>query len=210
MWVVKLGGSLFSDPRLRDWLSVLADAGAGRAVIVPGGGPFADQVREAQARWGFPDRAAHRMALQAMAQYGRMLMALEPRLVPAVTAAEARRALDGSRVPVWLPGDSLGSGYGLAEDWTVTSDTLALWLAEQLGAASLLLVKSIEGFSSPCDLGELKRRGVVDAAFPAHVSGVGRAWWCGPGDAARLARALVGAGSPGTEIPVGRECCAAP
>ena len=41
MRVVKLGGSLSGAPELKAWLAALAGA-AGRVVLVPGGGPFAD------------------------------------------------------------------------------------------------------------------------------------------------------------------------
>ncbi|MCG8046554.1 MAG: hypothetical protein N0C89_17320 [Candidatus Thiodiazotropha endolucinida] len=74
MWVVKLGGSLFNSADLRDWLAVLAKAGS--LVIVPGGGPFADQVRLAQRLWQIDDSSAHLMALLAMEQFGRMLCGL--------------------------------------------------------------------------------------------------------------------------------------
>ena len=67
--VLKLGGSYAFSPHLKDWLDAIA-ACAGCAVVVPGGGPFADAVRMAQPRMGFDDRAAHEMAVLAMDQYG--------------------------------------------------------------------------------------------------------------------------------------------
>ena len=73
--VIKLGGSHAFAPHLRDWLAAIAGC-AGSMVLVPGGGPFADLVRDAQARIGFDDDAAHRMALLAMAQYGCALASL--------------------------------------------------------------------------------------------------------------------------------------
>ena len=70
--IVKLGGSHATGPHLKDWLAAIA-AEAGSIAIVPGGGPFADAVRAAQASIGYDDRAAHAMALMAMAQFGRAL-----------------------------------------------------------------------------------------------------------------------------------------
>ena len=70
MWVVKLGGALERDGDLRAVLDTLAGAGAGRLVIVPGGGTFADLVRERQRNWRFDNGTAHAMAVLAMAQYG--------------------------------------------------------------------------------------------------------------------------------------------
>ena len=68
MWVVKLGGSLNSDPVLPQWLELLAELGGGRVIVVCGGGAFADEVRRAQAHWHFDDLPAHNMAVLAMAQ----------------------------------------------------------------------------------------------------------------------------------------------
>jgi aspartokinase-like uncharacterized kinase len=73
MWIVKLGGSLLRDPRLREWLQMLAEFGGGLVTVVPGGASFADAVREAQARWHFDDVVAHNMAVLAMAQTAHML-----------------------------------------------------------------------------------------------------------------------------------------
>ena len=42
--VVKLGGSVVRSPELDAWLDALAK-GAGRIVVVPGGGALADEVR---------------------------------------------------------------------------------------------------------------------------------------------------------------------
>jgi 5-(aminomethyl)-3-furanmethanol phosphate kinase len=97
MWVVKLGGSLARDPRLVNWLRMLAEFGAGRVTVVPGGATFADTVRQSQAHWGFDDLAAHNMAVLAMAQTAHMLHALEPRLVLAANDSAIRQALHGGR-----------------------------------------------------------------------------------------------------------------
>lgn len=201
MWAVKLGGSLWRDQRLPLWLDVLAGSGAGKTVLVPGGGPFADQVRTAQARWRFPDGPAHHMALRAMEQYALMLAALEPRLVPAASADELRAAVDGGRVPVWLPVTMVDGEAGITESWDVTSDSLSVWLARRIGAAEVVLVKSLPPPAEAADLHALRRSGCVDAAFPAFIRESGmRVWWCGPDDAGRLAQALTGAGAPGAAI----------
>src|SRR4051812_7801139 len=72
MIVLKLGGSLASSGGLTACLAALGRL-RGEIVVVPGGGVFADAVRAAQPRFGFSDRAAHRMAILAMEQYAVML-----------------------------------------------------------------------------------------------------------------------------------------
>ena len=100
--VVKLGGSHATGPHLKDWLNAIA-AEAGSIAIVPGGGPFAQAVREAQAPIGYDDRAAHVMALMAMAQFGVALASLNPALELTTSRSAIRRALRAGRVPVWSP-----------------------------------------------------------------------------------------------------------
>ena len=42
-------------------------------LVVPGGGPMADLVREIYSRWDLSDEAAHWMAVLAMEQYAHFL-----------------------------------------------------------------------------------------------------------------------------------------
>lgn len=192
MWVVKLGGSLAADPMLRDWLDMLADSGRGRVIVVPGGGPFADRVREAQHHWEFDDRAAHRMAILAMEQYAVMLAALCPALTPAATQDGLFAALKKAGVGVWLPAAMLHEEPAIAQDWSVTSDSLAAWLASRLNAQYLALVKSCELPPDGTASEELVRLGVVDAAFPRFVrQGCFRAYTLSRSEPARLRRMLV-------------------
>ncbi|WP_271201188.1 aspartate kinase [Methylopila turkensis] len=134
--VVKLGGSLFE----ADALDALLDASAWRgAVVVAGGGPFADAVRAAQKRRGFDDATAHRMAILAMEQSALMLAARRPDLRPCATP-EAFAAARG-RGAIWLPA-RMALEADLPASWDVTSDSLALWLAITLGAAQAVFVKA--------------------------------------------------------------------
>ncbi|MFM8330064.1 MAG: hypothetical protein ACKN9T_00055, partial [Candidatus Methylumidiphilus sp.] len=87
-WVVKLGGSLANSPHLPHWLNALAKTDS---LIVPGGGPFANQVRRSQETWGFDDHVAHRMAILAMEQYGTMMTGIRSDLRLAASPAEMER-----------------------------------------------------------------------------------------------------------------------
>jgi len=164
-WVVKLGGSLANSEELPKWLDVIATTGAGRVILVPGGGPWADAVREAQKREGFDDRAAHRKALKAMEQFGAALAGMQSELIPATSIAQLDEILGNDRIPVWMPYDMVVAEPDIPESWDVTSDSLAAWLAGQLNVATLLLVKSLEIRGPQPDIEELVRRGWVDAAF---------------------------------------------
>jgi len=171
MLVVKLGGSLAESAELPYWLHACATAGAGRVVIVPGGGPWADEVRILQAQQGFGDGRAHRLALRAMEAYGRVLARMQPRLVPAANIAAIRDVLAGAGVAVWMPHDMVVAEASIAQNWDVTSDSLAAWLAHQLGASGLLLVKSLANVEPQVSIAEMAERGWVDKSFPRYASG---------------------------------------
>lgn len=169
MWVLKIGGSLADAETLPSWLEVAACYGCGRVVIVPGGGPFADQVRQAQQYWQYPDTVAHRMALLAMEQYGLMLSGLRPDLAPVAHESELIEALAQARVPVWLPSASVLAADDVPHSWEVTSDSLAAWLARRLGAAQLVLVKSLAPTEPRMAAERLQREGIVDRAFARYL-----------------------------------------
>lgn len=170
MWVVKLGGSLSDSDDLTPWLDALAVLGSGQLVIVPGGGPFADQVRRSQRRWGFDEVTAHHMALLAMEQYGQMLAGMRPELKRASSLVEIRQALSEGRVPVWLPGQLAACARDIPASWDLTSDSLAAWLANALAAECLLLIKSVQPAESVVSAATLAECGLVDPLFPAFTS----------------------------------------
>ena len=187
--IVKLGGSHASGPHLKPWLKAIA-AEAGSIVIVPGGGPFADAVRTAQASMRYDDRAAHAMALMAMTQFGRALESLNPALRLAASRSAILRALKDGKVPVWSP-DQIARAAALPETWDLTSDSLAAWLAGELGADCLVLVKHGRFEGAEVGVHDLVARGVVDPLFPRYLEESGaRAWLAAPTDSSRLAERL--------------------
>ncbi len=189
--VVKLGGSLGAAGTLAGWLAAVLEHGGGHAVIVPGGGVFADAVRTAQRRDGFSDRAAHRMAVLAMEQYAHLLLDLAPDLVACAALAEMRAALAAGGVALWLPARMVAADPLIAGSWDVTSDSLAAWLARRLEAARLVLIKSALPPRPSATPARLAALGLVDAAFPAFAEAANcPVECCGPGETARLAAAL--------------------
>jgi len=190
--VIKLGGSHAFAPHLTDWIEAIA-MHAGRIIIVPGGGPFADAVRAAQPRMGFDDRAAHHMALLAMEQYGCALASGSKRLSLADSCAAIDLALTMQQVPVWLPTRMALAASEIPASWDVTSDSLAAWLARTIGARRLLLVKHLEASAKAVRAHELAARSVVDVAFPRFLQDSGiPAFALGPTDHAAMTEIMSG------------------
>ncbi|HLJ19673.1 MAG TPA: hypothetical protein VKU84_05720 [Stellaceae bacterium] len=187
--VVKLGGSLAKAQTVRGWLAAL-ERGKGRAIVVPGGGAFADAVREHQGWLRFSDRAAHRMAILAMEQYAIALADVCPVMTACASEIEIRDALARGSIPVWLPAEMALSDRDIPESWEVTSDSLAAWLVRKVGAERLVLVKSTDA-PRPLDLSALARLGLVDRLFPQFLAGADVTLdWVGPGEEDRLADLL--------------------
>ncbi|MGR9087145.1 MAG: amino acid kinase family protein [Gammaproteobacteria bacterium] len=170
MVVVKLGGSLEKNGALIDCLNRVESGFPGRAVvIVPGGGSFADQVRQAQQRWRFDDGTAHDMALLAMQQMALMIRGLMPHFRIAGSISAVQLLLEEKKTVLWSPDSVELDRAGIRAGWEVTSDSLAAWLAMTLSARELILIKSAN-MDVEASLAELARQNVVDRAFCDFVA----------------------------------------
>lgn len=127
--IVKVGGSLYN--QIPDIAPILI-ASERPLFIIPGGGPFADLVRQVRVN----NDAAHWMAIAAMEQYGWFIssfgiLTTDRIAVPLTTT-------------ILLPYRCLRLTDILPHTWDVTSDTIAAWVAGTLHL-DLLLLKSIDG-----------------------------------------------------------------
>jgi 5-(aminomethyl)-3-furanmethanol phosphate kinase len=171
MWVVKLGGSLGTDPVLLPWLDLLTQLGGGRVTVVSGGGGFADEARRLQVHWSFNDLAAHNMAVLAMAQTAYQLHALNPGLHLVTRKSDIHRVMRSGHTAVWLPFELQREEPDTNTHWGHTSDSIALDLARKLNAERLVVVKSC-AIDPSLSVAQLSLAGVVDQRFAALSEGV--------------------------------------
>jgi probable H4MPT-linked C1 transfer pathway protein len=141
--VVKVGGGLLAHRvAFESVLRAIAEASRHqRIVIVPGGGPFADAVRDVDRRLDLSDEAAHWMAILGMDQCAQVIVS---RLRRGVVVSEPRAiaaALEATQIPVLAPSRWMREADPLPHTWDVTSDSIAAWVAGQLDASRLMLVK---------------------------------------------------------------------
>ncbi|MDX2120873.1 MAG: amino acid kinase [Gemmatimonadota bacterium] len=145
--VVKVGGGLLAQPgllpRVGQALARLADERA--VVIIPGGGPFADQVRQFDQRHGLSPTSAHWMAILAMDQFAWVIAAEVSGSRIVEDRAGILQAHREGAIPVLAPSRWLRATDELPHRWEVTSDSLAAYLATLLGAPELILVKPVSG-----------------------------------------------------------------
>jgi 5-(aminomethyl)-3-furanmethanol phosphate kinase len=127
--IVKVGGSLYN--RI-PYLVPILSASKRPLLIIPGGGPFADLVRQVRVN----NDAAHWMAIAAMEQFGWFISSFG--------ILTTDRMAVPMKTTVFLPYRCLIITDVLPHTWEVTSDTIAAWVAGTLHL-DLLLLKSTDG-----------------------------------------------------------------
>ncbi len=127
--IVKVGGSLYN--RIPDLVPILI-ASKRPLLIIPGGGPFADLVRQVQVN----NDAAHWMAVAAMEQYGWFISSFGILTTDKISVPPTTSVL--------LPYRYFRLTDVLPHTWDVTSDTIAGSVAAALHV-DLVLLKSVDG-----------------------------------------------------------------
>ena len=175
MWVVKIGGSLMSAPELKHWLDIFVQFSDGHVIIVPGGGVFADAVRDAQQQTGISDATAHQLAVKAMDQYGLLLTALNPKLAIASSELEIAERTWQHRAILWLPSPMVLADDEIPQNWDMSSDSLAAWLANKIEAKHLILLKSHRPKNAA--LNQLLADNLVDNCFADYAKNQSFSSW---------------------------------
>jgi len=157
--VIKLGGASCRDAGTRrQALQAISTLARRRSIlVVPGGGAFADQVRLAQHAQGFSDEAAHWMAILAMNQVAHLIAEELDGASLVSSRQDVATARDAGKIPVLAPYAWMRATDTLPHSWNITSDSIAAFIAQELGARELILVKPVDG---PLD-------GLVDRGFAA-------------------------------------------
>ena len=145
--VIKIGGSLAEDPeRLRALCAKLSEFAKKYAiVVVPGGGRFADVVRDFDKRFTLSSEISHRMAVLGMNQFGLLLSQIIPNSCATYLLNDAKQLSEIGVVPVFLPSRLMFKEDPLENSWNVTSDSISVYVASRLHAAKVLLVTDVDG-----------------------------------------------------------------
>jgi aspartokinase-like uncharacterized kinase len=198
-WVVKLGGSLVGSAALPAWLATLEELSQrARIIIVAGGGPFADVVRDAQTGLGIGDATAHAMAVLGMRQFALAIEALVPSVTSGlITADYLRETGDDAGLLVWDPADPALVASAIPADWTATSDSIAAWFGGRIAASGTVLVKSRQPASGTGLASSLAAEAFVDLWLPELLRTRKQPlWWLERSATAEFVRLVDGATLP--------------
>ncbi|HYK82048.1 MAG TPA: hypothetical protein VEU55_02805 [Gemmatimonadales bacterium] len=143
--VVKVGGGLLGRAGAFDLVieALTAFRPGRRLVVIPGGGPFADAVRQMFRRVKIGEDAAHWMAVLGMDQYAYAVAARAPGGILVEDRGELQAALARGQLPVLAPYRWLKAADPLPHSFDVTSDSIAAWFAGALGARRVVLIKPV-------------------------------------------------------------------
>lgn len=150
--IVKIGGSLASHAqKLRALCAKLTELSPKhRLIVIPGGGEFADVVRDLDRRFCLSPTISHRMAILGMDQFGLLLSDLLQNSIAVNKIEQLQKTLDSGKLPIFLPSTLLLAEDLLENSWDVTSDSIAVHVAERLNVTQVVLVTDVDGVCT-CD-----------------------------------------------------------
>ena len=169
--VLKLGGSLMHSKELLVWLeNIFSRTRDNIIIVVPGGGEFAENIREAQRQLNFNNKIAHKMALLAMWQYGYFLTGINAdiKILKNTKTLCLDKNISGSFL--WLPDDLLENISEITGNWDFSSDSISLWLATYLTADKLVIVKSKKIIYNQSKIKEHIANEDVDKGFKKNIN----------------------------------------
>ncbi|HWG47587.1 MAG TPA: hypothetical protein VN688_32790 [Gemmataceae bacterium] len=168
--VVKVGGSLYDLPdlatRLQCWLA--AELPSDNVLLIPGGGPTANGVRDLDRRHGLGEETSHWLALRALTFNAHFLASLLPSACVIDKLSELPPIWDKKNIPIlnayqFARMDENNPDH-LPHSWVVTSDAVAARVAIVAHARHLVLLKSAT-IPFGMDWMEAGRCGLVDEMF---------------------------------------------
>jgi aspartokinase-like uncharacterized kinase len=166
--IVKVGGSLYKQPTLRsDLFRLFANFPNNQVAVFPGGGGLADAIRELDSAHHLGEERSHWLAVHSLSVAAHFLAdLLTPQAAVTTSLPSCRgvwkRGLIGIVDPRLFARLDARRTDALPRSWRVTSDSMALRLAQCWRASRLLLLKSV---SPPSDWIEDDSNQFVDAHF---------------------------------------------
>ena len=158
MWIIKIGGSWIKNANLIKLIKLLVNLDNQKFIIVPGGGIFADSVREASKLNFLSEDQSHFLALKSTEIFGYMIKSLENR----IHITEKINSFKEKNL--WLPSKILKNERNFKKNWESTSDSVATWLYSNISSKGLIFIKSISlGIKNVYKIEALQKKNILDS-----------------------------------------------
>ena len=174
--VIKLGGSLLTMPNLKQkFQKWCRENPHPLTLIIVGGGPVVDAVRQVHQANPLSERFAHWVCIDLLRHTARIAHEILGNVDLYETKDDLQQPFSGSKVNSPTPiiaivqvGTCFARMYpnmGLPESWDVTSDSLAAAFSQMYAAEELVVMKSSDAPGDNLDLELLADAGFVDPYF---------------------------------------------
>jgi hypothetical protein len=139
-WVIKVGGSLFPEYAINLCKNLVGKD----VIIICGGGALANLLRDYDINIGFSNTVTHRSAILCMDILGMLIADKLDDAEVVYSFKIAQKVLDEGKLPILMPSKLMGHQNSLEHSWSVTSDSISLYIAHQL-KAKLLIATDVDG-----------------------------------------------------------------
>ena len=173
---IKIGGSLLDNNKLSYFLKLVVQQKK-KCVLIPGGGVFADTVRQQQQKLKFDDLTAHNLSVLSMLKVGHILKSKISKYCEIIKNTSQLSHSKKCNVFIWNPEQEIYNEKNIHTNWKMTSDTIALKVSKKINSNVLIIVKSCEIPSDKTNLHpfvlnkkkvrELSKIKILDKAFPS-------------------------------------------
>lgn len=144
----KIGGKILEDfENLNSTISQLTqifeEKLIQKIILIPGGGTFANFIRKIYNELKFTEEIAHFMGIISMNYNGLELSKKYPDF-QVIESYDKLKEI-GNAICIFLPYEYLKENDKLPHSWDVTSDSITLFLAKELGLSECFLIKDVDG-----------------------------------------------------------------
>ncbi len=157
MYLIKIGGSLtYSAKHLLDSLKSFCNENSGKykIIIVPGGGEFANVVRNIYKTTELSNDASHKLATLCTDLTGIYFSELSD-IRTVDNLYDAKSILKKEDILIILPSKIVLSNDELPHSWDITSDSIAVYIAKLLNLDNLIIATNVDGIYTEYPKGKL-------------------------------------------------------
>jgi len=144
----KIGGKILEDfENLNSTISqlkqIFEENLVQKIILIPGGGTLANFIRKVYSELKFTEKIAHFLGIISMNYNGLELSKKYPDL-RVIESFDKLKKIDNI-ICIFLPYEYLKETDTLPHSWDVTSDSITLFLAKELGLNECFLIKDVDG-----------------------------------------------------------------